>query len=49
MLMKYMKERLWVLILTALCAAVFAGVFCLYRLPVEAVGYGALLCGKLAH
>lgn len=47
MLLKYMKERLWVLILTALCAAVFAGVFCLYRLPVEAVGYGALLCGVI--
>lgn len=47
MLMKYMKERLWVLLLTALCAAVFAGVFCLYRLPLEAVGYGTLLCGVI--
>ena len=31
----------------AVCAAVFAAVFALYRLPVEAVGYAALICSFL--
>ena len=40
----YCKQRLAVLLLLAACAAVFAGVFFLYELPVEAVGYASVLC-----
>jgi len=41
----YGKERIWVLLLLTACHLVFAVVFALYRLPLEAVGYAALLCG----
>ncbi len=43
----YCKQRLGVLVLLAGCAAIFAGVFFLYELPVEAVGYASLLCAVL--
>lgn len=43
-LLYYGKRRQKSLLLLAVCAAVFAAVFFLYDLPVEAVGYAALLC-----
>lgn len=43
-LRQYFRERRWILVLLALWTALFAAVFFLYRLPVEAAGYGALLC-----
>ena len=44
----YLRDRLWALLLLGLCAGVFALVLSLYDLPVEAVGYAALLCAFLA-
>lgn len=43
-LLAYLKRQRLLLILLAGIAAVFATVFSLYDLPLEAVGYGALLC-----
>ncbi len=40
----YIKERIWFLILAAVCVGMFASVLFLYNLPVEAAGYGGLLC-----
>lgn len=40
----YIKERIWFILLAALCIAMFAAVLFLYDLPVEAAGYGGLLC-----
>lgn len=40
----YVRERLGVLLLLVLCAAIFAAVLYLYDLPVEAVGYAGALC-----
>ena len=40
----YISERVWFILLTALCAVLFAAVLYLYHLPAEAAGYGALLC-----
>ncbi len=40
----YLKERIWFLLLLAVCIAMFAFVLFLYELPVEAAGYGGLLC-----
>lgn len=42
-LRSYLKERLFVLLLLAAWWSVFAGVFALYRLPLEAVSYAAAL------
>ena len=43
-LLAYLKRQWKLLLLLAGMAAVFAAVFSLYDLPVEAVGYGAALC-----
>ena len=43
-LLAYLKRQRLLLVLLAGIAAVFAAVFSLYDLPLEAVGYGALLC-----
>ena len=43
-LLAYLKRQRKLLVLLAGIAAVFAAVFSLYDLPVEAVGYAALLC-----
>ena len=40
----YLKRQWKLLLLLVGIAAVFAAVFSLYDLPVEAVGYGAALC-----
>lgn len=40
----YIQQRAAVLVLLAVCVGIFAGIFFLYELPVEAVGYAALLC-----
>ena len=40
----YLKRQWKLLLLLIGIAAVFAAVFSLYDLPVEAVGYGAALC-----
>ena len=44
MLLAYLRRQWKLLVLLAGIAAVFAAVFSLYDLPVEAVGYAALLC-----
>lgn len=44
MLRDYLRRRSWLLLTLALFAAIFAGVFSLYDLPVEAVGYALALC-----
>ena len=44
LLWEYMKERAWTAALLCLCGLLFALVLSLYDLPVEAVGYGAVLC-----
>ena len=44
MLLGYLKERTWFVLLLALWVALFAGVLYLYNLPPEAAGYGGLLC-----
>lgn len=43
-LLAYLRRQWKLLVLLAGIAAVFAAVFSLYDLPVEAVGYAALLC-----
>ena len=43
-LLAYLKRQRLLLVLLAGIAAVFAAVFSLYDLPLEAEGYGALLC-----
>ena len=43
-LLAYLRRQWKLLLLLAGIAAVFAAVFSLYDLPVEAVGYAALLC-----
>lgn len=43
----YIKSHIRLLLLLAAFAATFAGVFSLYDLPVEAVGYAALLCAAI--
>lgn len=43
-LVSYVRERLGILLLLVLCAAIFAAVLYLYDLPVEAVGYAGALC-----
>ena len=43
-LKQYGKQRCFFLLLMLVWIAVFAAVLALYRLPVEAVGYAALLC-----
>ena len=40
----YIKERIWFILLAALCVGLFAIVLFLYHLPVEPVGYAGLLC-----
>lgn len=45
--LRYLRQRLWLLALLALCAVVFAVVLSLYRLETEAVGYASALCGVL--
>lgn len=44
LLRAYLRDRRRVLAAAALCALLFAAVFGLYRLPVEAVAYAAGLC-----
>ena len=44
MLMRYLKQHRLGLLAAALCVAIFAGCFALYRLPLRAVLYPALLC-----
>ena len=44
LLKQYGKQRCFFLLLMLVWIAVFAAVLALYRLPVEAVGYAALLC-----
>ena len=44
LLLSYLKRRGWTLLYFAAAAGVFAGVFRLYGLPAEAVGYASLLC-----
>lgn len=44
MLMEYLRRQAKLLVLLAGSAAVFAAVFSLYDLPVEAVAYAAVLC-----
>lgn len=44
MLRDYFRRRSWLLLTLALFAAIFAGVFSLYDLPAEAVGYALALC-----
>ena len=44
---RFIRERIWVLVLLAACAGIFAVVLYLYQMPVEAVGYAALLCAVL--
>ena len=44
MILGYLKERIWFVLLLAVCIAMFASVLYLYDLPVEAAGYGGLLC-----
>lgn len=43
----YLKYRWKLLLLLTVCVGVFAWVISLYHMPVEAVGYGAFLCGVL--
>ena len=44
---RFIRERIWVLVLLAACTGIFAVVLYLYQMPVEAVGYAALLCAVL--
>lgn len=46
-LLSWLRSRLWALVLPVVCLVICAAVFALYRLPVYAVGYAALLCGVL--
>lgn len=48
LLKAYGKQKIWVLLLLALCAGIFAVVLSLYDLPAEAAGYAALLCAAAA-
>ena len=48
MLTAYLKRQWKLLLLLAGAVAVFAAVFALYSLPVEAVAYAGLLCLMLA-
>lgn len=43
----FVRERIWTAALLAVCAGIFAVVLYLYRMPVEAVGYAAALCGSV--
>ena len=45
---RYLRDRYAALLLVALCLGICAVVFALFRLPVSAVGYAALLCGAVA-
>ena len=45
--MRFIRERIWVLALLAVCAGIFGTVLYLYQMPVEAVGYAAALCAAL--
>ncbi len=44
---RFVRERIWALVLLAVCAGIFAVVLYLYQMPVEAVGYAGALCGAL--
>lgn len=44
MLLSYLRRHIKIILMLVLFAAVFAAVFSLYRLPLEAVLYAALLC-----
>ena len=44
MILGYLKERIWFVLLLAACVGIFAGVLSLYDLPPEAAGYAGLLC-----
>jgi signal transduction histidine kinase len=43
-ILSYLRSRMWALLAACAFGAIFAAVFYLYRLPVEAVGYALLLC-----
>ena len=45
---RYLRDRYAALLTVALCLGICAVVFALFRLPVSAVGYAALLCGAVA-
>lgn len=45
---RYLRDRYAALLVVALCLGICAVVFALFRLPVSAVGYAALLCGAVA-
>ena len=45
---RYLRDRYAALLIVALCLGICAVVFALFRLPVSAVGYAALLCGAVA-
>ncbi len=44
MILSYLRSRIWALLAACVFGAIFAVVFYLYRLPVQAVGYAFLLC-----
>ncbi len=44
MFFDYLRRHFKIIIMLLLFVAIFAGVFSLYELPVEAVGYASLLC-----
>ena len=44
---RFIRERMGILVLLAVCAGIFAVVLSLYQMPVEAVGYAAALCAAL--
>lgn len=43
----FIRERIWAVVLLAICAGIFAVVLYLYHMPAEAVGYAAALCGAV--
>ena len=47
MFFSYLRRHFKIIILLAAFAAIFAGVFSLYELPAEAVGYACLLCAAV--
>ena len=47
MFLSYLKSRAAVIIALGAFVLIFALIFSLYELPVEAVGYAALLCAVL--
>ena len=46
-LLQYLKNRIGIISVIAVCVIILLVVFFLYRLPIEAVAYALLLCGVL--